>query len=704
MEEVDTCDIFECPVCMEFLIDKQPRLLHCGHTFCTPCLKQMAKRKVYIVCPKCRNKTTFSHGVESLAKNIDLSKMMAIQLKNEIKCQMCRNHFGVEYACTKCKKQLICKFCAKRHKKVPALRSHKLWPIPSLQEDTDSEQNMMKQEKCKFHNEDLSYYCDVCQKVLCIVGICKPIHDNHNENIGNVREAINYLEEKVKSKKEQLNDITKPELISAQHVIIGELNMVQAAKNELVMAKLHFSKKELNQIETSIKVIEDGIIGHGKAVSNLTVQADNVLDKHRNREYIYELLNFKKAAAKELEATKQLMDQEFVSLRYLLHHTPAAGEFQERTSKQSLTRITNQELAKKKPELALHLNVANVITAERWQPFTVHEVFGIWDGTLIVLITCKIYSFGHNVSAAFLLQINEKGKLVAQYDFLAGDQTKKPSACAFQGHLFVSSYEGFIAKFNMDDPTNTKIVQTKSPIKHIAYIAALRPNILIVSESGNTAQEGVKIVQYNMDTGKVTVNISNIINPGQVCVVPSGKNTKYVVTCRGQNNILSPNVKVNIYNSMWSLVSTIETINSDLRSPIVTPCGKLLLVEIFKRQNGIKYFLEPKENRIVQYDLEGNFRKEIYQENLHSLDPDNANMADPCIAYTPPYLWLAESIPLMLRNWRTLSVFLVDNVRPPGFKSASRFKVKLESYINSLAPILLMFLVLYICGGFRESS
>ena len=42
-EELYSFELFECSVCFESLINKQPRLLSCGHTFCTPCLQQMSE-------------------------------------------------------------------------------------------------------------------------------------------------------------------------------------------------------------------------------------------------------------------------------------------------------------------------------------------------------------------------------------------------------------------------------------------------------------------------------------------------------------------------------------------------------------------------------------------------------------------------------------------------------------------------------------
>ena len=42
-ENMCSFELFECSVCLESLINKQPRLLSCGHTFCTPCLQQMSE-------------------------------------------------------------------------------------------------------------------------------------------------------------------------------------------------------------------------------------------------------------------------------------------------------------------------------------------------------------------------------------------------------------------------------------------------------------------------------------------------------------------------------------------------------------------------------------------------------------------------------------------------------------------------------------
>ena len=93
-EELYSFDLFECSVCLESLINKQPRLLSCGHTFCTPCLQLMSIGNI-VNCPKCRSPTQVPPGgVQYLPKNTDITKLwereQELTAKNEHFCQICR--------------------------------------------------------------------------------------------------------------------------------------------------------------------------------------------------------------------------------------------------------------------------------------------------------------------------------------------------------------------------------------------------------------------------------------------------------------------------------------------------------------------------------------------------------------------------------------------------------------------------------------
>ena len=64
---------YQCPICFEHYNDqsKCPRLLSCGHSFCSSCLERLLHGNT-IDCPTCRNPGAVPTGVEGLLKNFAL--------------------------------------------------------------------------------------------------------------------------------------------------------------------------------------------------------------------------------------------------------------------------------------------------------------------------------------------------------------------------------------------------------------------------------------------------------------------------------------------------------------------------------------------------------------------------------------------------------------------------------------------------------
>lgn len=62
------CEDSECSVCLlpYSRQDRIPRVLHCGHTFCDPCLETMSQANCGLLtvrCPLCRRVTWIGHGL-----------------------------------------------------------------------------------------------------------------------------------------------------------------------------------------------------------------------------------------------------------------------------------------------------------------------------------------------------------------------------------------------------------------------------------------------------------------------------------------------------------------------------------------------------------------------------------------------------------------------------------------------------------------
>uniref|UniRef100_A0A672YG57 Im:7152348 n=1 Tax=Sphaeramia orbicularis TaxID=375764 RepID=A0A672YG57_9TELE len=62
------CEDTECSVCLSPFsrVDRIPRVLHCRHTFCDPCLETMSQVRsglLTVCCPLCRRVTCIGRGL-----------------------------------------------------------------------------------------------------------------------------------------------------------------------------------------------------------------------------------------------------------------------------------------------------------------------------------------------------------------------------------------------------------------------------------------------------------------------------------------------------------------------------------------------------------------------------------------------------------------------------------------------------------------
>ena len=128
---VKSFDLYTCKVCLENMLDKNPRSLSCLHTFCTDCLRKVMKDGV-ILCPTCREETLVpSRNIISLKANFMLQEVKAhldeVLSSKALFCQLCL----AESAVLKCQEcvQLLCEDCSLKHNKVKAFEDHKLFKL-----------------------------------------------------------------------------------------------------------------------------------------------------------------------------------------------------------------------------------------------------------------------------------------------------------------------------------------------------------------------------------------------------------------------------------------------------------------------------------------------------------------------------------------------------------------------------------------------
>ena len=113
LEDSDIPDIYSCPVCLEHLLDRNPRFLSCHHYFCQQCLQKLAKVG-QVCCPTCRTATTVvNNDVTKLTMNFPLVQVM----EQEQHLQQEKERYRIEIFERQKQQQISgrnCRFCSQK--------------------------------------------------------------------------------------------------------------------------------------------------------------------------------------------------------------------------------------------------------------------------------------------------------------------------------------------------------------------------------------------------------------------------------------------------------------------------------------------------------------------------------------------------------------------------------------------------------------
>ena len=164
----------ECSICFERFNDenKCPRLLSCGHSFCSCCLERLLHGNT-IDCPKCRNPVAVPSGVHGLLKNfalLDIVNETAPKQQAENtghvgshECEACDEKHPANFCCLDCKENM-CKTAAQFHKRSKTSRDHR---VVSLEELEANPQLASVSVLCPEHNDQFRFFDQDCGRVIC---------------------------------------------------------------------------------------------------------------------------------------------------------------------------------------------------------------------------------------------------------------------------------------------------------------------------------------------------------------------------------------------------------------------------------------------------------------------------------------------------------------------------------------------------------
>ena len=635
-EELYSFELFECSVCLESLINKQPRLLSCGHTFCTPCLQQLSGRNM-ANCPKCRSTTQLPlGGVQALPKNIDISKMrereQELSARNEHFCQMCKKKDAkVEFFCTSCSKRLICQACYNKHQRIPAMKAHNILPF---EETLPVEQSHEK--RCEEHGELLEYFCPECEETICATCTCDPQHEHHCDQIVDFQTGLKEIKASMKKLCQELKQNAKKVEVCAE-ILKQDTDSIEECKNTL-SAKCQEVEIILNQMKGQLKVItelyqplinsREEINTHFADVQKRITEI-NIIQQCSDIDFIKKIKDCRRKCEGVMNDTKMILNRKITIPENMKPNIKIVGDMCQVKIKE--VSLKEKVMAKTKPDVALreksqmkpdmqqvlrprpkqtdksneliNLELLSEIkpggTVDMRNPF---EVVTVGDGT-VILVDKKLN---------YLQRINTEGNIVRRYQVTLHKFACYKSACVYGDYLFVPTSHNVITKMSLDG-SGCNIEYKPEGVSNISYISAIGDNVILITASMLPG----RILEYITETNKVIHRVTNEWwYPSKVGVIQTGGDTKYIVKCYQPHSRKSV---VKIYNKDWNLISTIDN-NPDVLN--VTPGGKLLLVH---------------DNRIHEYSQNGGLIREVLDKYKFN------NIQD--MTYSGGCLWVLEKNP-----------------------------------------------------------
>ena len=267
-----------CPICYQLF--NNPKYLPCHHSYCEQCLEKMQVQNK-IICPECRNETTVpAGGVKDLPNNFFINRMVdelvlkrKVEGEEEVKCDECDEDEPVVAYCPECN-MFFCQICNEPHKRSKRFHGHGIVPLTELRSNKSIPlEAKIKIPLCKEHDEQLKYYCETCEQLICMYCTVKE-HNGHNHDT---------VKKMATKHRNELKDVTAPvdEMIrdlSEAHDNIDKMKKKIRRQGDEVDKKIdqHYNElvqKLMKQKEQVKQQAHDAVSQKEKA---LTVQLEEV--------------------------------------------------------------------------------------------------------------------------------------------------------------------------------------------------------------------------------------------------------------------------------------------------------------------------------------------------------------------------------------------------------------------------------------------
>ena len=578
--ESDIPKIYSCPVCLEHLLNRNPRFLSCHHYFCQQCLQKLTKRG-QVSCPTCRRVTTVANNdVTKLTMNFPLVQIMEREHqvmereqhlqqerernKREIfarekqqNCSFCNQEESV-FKCEECN-QILCEACRVKHDKMKTFKTHNIIKL------------------CDVHLVGISHICLKCVKELCV----KCVVLEHSEH-----------EDKVEEYTEQGAESLKCDLRQMEKALHERMEAIERCQNEVDIKK-NDVLKERRELQWKREDLMKQVVEIDNKLHDVAVRESTLDDDFKLYTELKEKCAFACRNVNELEQS---------SVRQIL------SSFLEQ-------KLSVEEVMSETDKLGIKINDDLKETTEwlrRPVKEAVYDKFGRYQisfPTSIKVIDKDLYVYSDYSTRKFVV-FDDKGEVRSFKGHKEHGEVKCVDIYNNCLYLVQGKRIMYVANFN----TRTeKTLFFKPNINNICKIAVASANVLYCTDI-----ELGQVYEYNTEDDATKTVLEGLKRPSYISVDHTPQGTRCILSL---GDSWTDEQSVNIYNRSWELLATIK---QDINEPRDTaPCpGGFLLAD---RQN----------NKINLYSYKG--------ELLRTVLTKHSGIARPySLTFRYPYLWVAQ--------------------------------------------------------------
>ena len=598
-ESDDGSDLYDCQVCLHFMMDKIPRTLHCLHTFCEECIQKLLNNKT-IQCPTCRALTTIARNdVKLLPVNFILIKMKdkmenmndkmkdmngeisdMKQVINEMetvakanegsngkdisKCDLC-DAYKALYKCKECS-HFMCSLCKSKHDNVPFFKTHLTQKKGDLSSDF-----------CEPHRGKVTHACLKCGRTLCRKCLIFD-HVEHSEDIDCTDSAIKKYKDEMNERREQISDKLEC-LIEKETLLKGKASVVLFRK-AMLMEKMESLRKQCEDLTTKSEnyqlLLNDFNETHKTCLEMINDLKGKCMETDIEIFREYEDFRTRYEQALDLIETKLSFDNVSAVEGTCLKQGPKEGEIQKLSVQRLLATVEESPTFECKGQMAL-----------------------ISKHALSVSV----------LDPPHVVRIDEQGQVVRKY---MGEKQggQVVGVNAFEHKIYIAQERGITVLAEQDANDKHEFYQLQL---HEASKICVVDNANILFSYPPTGSVNV----YNTDLDVTQVILEGLNYPTYITTAITKSGRVFLITEQTANMI-------KVFNSDFKLQNNIGGQDSKFKLPqstVITDMGTVLVCD-------------EEHYRISHFKLDGTFLNNI-EKGVSPYYPHG-------LAYIYPYLWTSK--------------------------------------------------------------